>query len=220
MIGSPLMTGIVEQVPAVGIPGGIEASPPEDAPPPSSPEEEPLPLPEEVDPLPDVDVLAPELEPLVDDPLPDDVDPLPEEVPPLALVPCPEEDPPLEVEPLPDEEVDPDPVLEVEPHDALRTRATPAARAPGRVVRSLMNDHPSTKRTDRARSQGKGLAAEYSEAPRRAGAEPAQTWGTRRTSAACLPKQFVAPGATMFRIIVSGAPGGHSRGDASRRAVL
>jgi hypothetical protein len=113
IIGSPCNTGIFEQVPAVGIPGGIEAStPPEEAPPSGEPEEDALPLPEE---------LAPLL--LVDDPVEVPLE-LPAEVPDV-------EPTPDDVRPDPDDEepdwVGPDPVPEVAPHAALHTMPVAAA---------------------------------------------------------------------------------------------
>jgi hypothetical protein len=124
MIGSFLITGILEHVPAVGMPGGIEASLPDGPPSVAPPEEDPLPAPEEL-PLP--------LPPL----LPEDELPplLPEELPPL-------EEPLLDPElpdagPAPSEPFGADPSSEVPPvppglagdvlHDALDTNPTNAA---------------------------------------------------------------------------------------------
>ena len=125
IIGSPFRTGIGAQVPAVGIPEGIEAS---SLPPLSSaPEEEPplleLAAPEDPLPLPELPLLEPELE-LLDDPLPDDPVAPDDEL----------EDPPLDVDPLPEEP--PDPSEGAESQAALqivpRSATTPTVR-PARV---------------------------------------------------------------------------------------
>jgi hypothetical protein len=151
-MGSPLMTGMVEHVPAVGMPGGMAASP-ADAPPPSPPGAEPL-LPPEVLPLP-----PPEDAPLLpeDGPAPlEDVpaplllvsEPLLDDVPPLEDEPLPEPDAPPELEPLLDDGGKIPPESELEPHDAVRTNAAVAARPAGRIARTRMASVISTKRTD------------------------------------------------------------------------
>jgi hypothetical protein len=140
MIGSFLITGILEHVPAVGMPDGIEASLPDGPPSLSPPEEDPLPVPDELPLL--LPPLLPEdeLPPLLPPPL------FPDELPPL-------EAPLLEPElpdagPEPSELLGADPSSDVPPappgvagdvlHDALDTSPTNAASPVERTTLVLM----------------------------------------------------------------------------------
>jgi hypothetical protein len=132
MIGSFWITGIFAHVPAVGIPEGIEASSPDDAPLSCDPEEEPLP---ELDELPlllpeeeEDDELPPLEEPLLEPELPDD-DPLPLPDASVSL----EVEPSSDVGPLPT-----DPVVEEESHEALKAIPANAANPAERKTVALM----------------------------------------------------------------------------------
>jgi hypothetical protein len=121
MIGSPVRTGIFEQVPAVGIAGGIPPSlPPDEEPPSRAPASEVAP------PL-------PEPEPLEDEPPDEELDPEDEPLPEELL-------PPDE----PDEELDappggaPGPMEGFEPHEERHTTSreiAPSAAGRARLLR-------------------------------------------------------------------------------------